>query len=655
VKEIDARAVFEPLLRAGRLNGMEMRNRIITGPMERSMANRDGTLTQTYVDYLRERARGGASLIVIESSYVDPRGLGHLYQVGCHGDHVIPGLRRAADAVHAEGAKLGIELYFGGRQTPSYMSQRQPLAPSVVVCPVLHPTATPRELTTLEIGELVQSFGRAAGRALEAGLDMIHLHGAHGYLLGAFLSPFSNRRTDRYGGELEGRARFGLEVLDAVRTVVGAQVPVGYRISADEYVEGGLTVDDTAQFAVLLAGAGVDLVDVSGGIYESAHMIIQGPEAPNGGFVVNARRIKQAVGAEVAVSVGQRLGDPYFAAEILRGGDVDYVTLSRAFHADPSYVRRLEEGRSDEIIPCIACHHCTNLLEANRPARCAANPLTGLERRRRLRRVTAPRRIVVVGGGIGGMQAARLLALQGNRVRLYEQSSALGGQVRYSARVASDYGRLADFLARELTRLGVDVQIGVAASLGGVRDDRPDGVVVATGAGGGQASFSISSAPRKLVDLFGAFDEPDDAWTGRAVIAGGDSESCFLALHIAGRGGEVFVVEPKSGFSDNKLSPGRDLLMRRVNESATIRLRPETTIEEVGEGHVVLQRRGSFEELTDVSIVVVGGRCSNNRLGDELVAELTDVPVLSIGDCVEPRDVYCASHEAAEVAELLGT
>ncbi len=632
---------------------MEMRNRIITGPMERGLANRDGSMTRTYVDYLRERAHGGASLIVIESSYVDPRGMGHLYQVGCHGDHVIPGLMLAADAVHAEGAKLGIELYFGGRQTPSTMSQRQPLAPSVVECRVLDPVATPRQLTTGEIGELVESFARAAGRAVAAGLDMIHLHGAHGYLLGAFLSPFSNRRTDGYGGELEGRARFALEVLDAVRTVAGPNVPVGYRISAEEYVDGGLTVEDTAQFAALLAAAGIDLVDVSGGIYESAHMIIQGPESPAGGFVANARRIKQAVGADVAVSVGQRLNDPYLAAAILASGDVDYVTLSRAFHADPDYVRRLEEGRPDEIIPCVACHHCTNLLEANEPARCAANPLTGLERRRRHRRVTAPRRVVVVGGGIGGMQAARLLARQGHEVRLYEQSSSLGGQVSYSARVAPDYARLRDYLAGELGRLQVDARIGVAASLDGVRDDQPDVVVVATGARGGQASFSISAAPRKLVDLFEAMDEPDDAWAGRTVIAGGDSASCFLALYIARRGGEVLVVDPKSGFSDDKQSPGRDLLLRAVGELPAIELRPETTIEEVGESHVVLQRRGSFEELSGIAAVVVGGRRPDNRLGDELVAALPDIPVLSIGDCVAPRDMYCASHEAAELAERL--
>ena len=337
---------FRFLLREGRINSMVMRNRIITGPMERSLAHRDGSLTGAYVDYLAERAAGGASLIVIESTYVDVRGLGHLYQVGCHGDHVIPALRRAADAVHARGAKLGIELYMGGRQTPSVMSQRQPVAPSVVPCEVLSPVPVPRELTVPEIDEIVESFASAAGRAAAAGLDMIHLHGAHGYLLGSFVSPFSNRRTDDYGGTPENRARFPLQVLRAVREVVGEDFPIGYRMSAAEYVDGGLTIADTTAFAQLLASAGIDLIDVSGGIYESAHMIIQDSGSLPGGFVRNAAAIKESVGDRVPVSVGQRLNDPAFAEDVLRRENLDFVTLSRAFHADPDYVRKVEEGAS---------------------------------------------------------------------------------------------------------------------------------------------------------------------------------------------------------------------------------------------------------------------------------------------------------------------
>ncbi len=645
---------FELLLREGRINSMVMRNRIITGPMERNLANRDGSLTGTYVDYLAERAAGGASLIIIESTYVDVRGLGHFFQVGCHGDHVIPGLKRAADAVHAHGAKLGIELYVGGRQTPSYMSQRQPIAPSMVPCEVLSPTPVPRELTVPEIKEVVGSFAAAARRVVAAGLDMIHLHGAHGYLLGSFLSPYSNRRSDEYGGTPENRARFPLEVVNAVREVVGSGFPIGYRLSADEYLEGGLTIEDTCEFAQLLARAGIDLIDVSGGIYESAYMIIQGPEAPPGGFVGNAAAIKLAVGDLVPVSVGQRLNDPEFAEEVLRRENLDFITLSRAFHADPDYVRKLEADRTLDIVPCIACHHCTNLLEANLPALGAGNPRSGLERRRRIVRVPKPRRVMVVGGGPAGMQAARTLALQGNHVTLHEREESLGGQIRYSSKVAPDYGALIRYLARQLDSLPVDVHLDSAVDLQTIAREAPDAIVVATGAREGLCFAAVSGSP-KLFDLFTAFDRDEDDWAGRAVIVGGDSASCFLALHAAGRGAEVHVVEPRSEFSWDKLSPGKNLLLKEVGDVATIRLWAETTVEEIETTSVVLQRGGELERLTDVASVVIGGRVANNALYEAIMEWQPDIEVYNIGDSLEPRDVYSASHEAADVAGAIAS
>lgn len=200
------------LLREGRINQMRLPHRILTGPMEKGLANRDGSLTDRYIEYLTERARGGAGLIQVESTYVDTRGMGHLYQVGCHGDHVIPTLERMAGAVHREGAKVALELYFGGRQTRPSMTQRQPIAPSVVECRKFNPAPTPRAMSSGDIQEIIEKFARAARRVVDAGLDMIHLHGAHGYLLCSFLSPFNNHRSDHYGGALEiglgSRSRF---------------------------------------------------------------------------------------------------------------------------------------------------------------------------------------------------------------------------------------------------------------------------------------------------------------------------------------------------------------------------------------------------------------------------------------------------------------
>jgi 2,4-dienoyl-CoA reductase-like NADH-dependent reductase (Old Yellow Enzyme family)/thioredoxin reductase len=630
---------------------MRLRNRILTGPMEKGMANRDGSLTSRYIHYLVERARGGASLIQVESTYVDTRGMGHLYQVGCHGDHVIPALRRMAQAVHREGAKVGLELYMGGRQTPSYMSQRQPIAPSTMQCRNLNPVPTPREMTVEDIQEVIGKFTDAARRVVEAGLDMIHLHGSHGYLLCSFLSPYSNHRTDQYGGTLENRARFALELLGAVRQVVGPDFPIGYRMSAEEYVDGGLTIDQTSRFAQFLAAAGIDLIDVSGGIYESFPMIIQGPEAPKGGFVKNAAAIKKAVGDAVPVSVAQRLNDPDFANEVLRREGLDFISLTRAFHADPHYIRKLIENRKDEILPCIACHHCTNLLEADVAAGCAANPRTTFESRYAAR-TARPRHVLIAGGGPAGMHAARMLAEQGHHVDLYEASGELGGQMRYSSRVAADYGYLVTYLRRQMEVLGVHVHLNTPVDLGLIRTSRPDSVVIATGAGPGLHFWPVNGNPRTF-NLFSALDRPDDDWEDRVVVVGGDSESCFVALYVAGRGAEVHVVEPRAAFSLDKMSPGRDLLMMTLDNLPTVRLRPESTIEEIGEGYVVIQKHGKFERLEDVGSVIIGGRTANNGLYERIAAEAPELDVYNIGDSVEPRDVYYASHEAAEAAETI--
>lgn len=312
------------LLRERKINRLHLPYRVLPGPMERDLANRDAPPTARYIVYLMERAHGEACLIQVESTYVDPRGMGHLYQVGCHGDHVIA-LARVSEAIHGEGAKVALEPYFGGRQTSPSMSQRQPIGPSVVKCGKVNPVPTPRAMTEQDIQEIIEKFAQAARRVVEAGLDMIHLH--HGYLLCSFLSPFSNQRTDDYGGWLEKRARFPLEALGAVRRATGSGFPIGYRLSAEEYAEDELTIDQSAR----LAEAGIDLIDISGGIYERGQIIIQGPEAPQGGFVQNASIIKQPVGDRVPVSVAQRLNDPDFANEVLRRERLDFTSLMGPF------------------------------------------------------------------------------------------------------------------------------------------------------------------------------------------------------------------------------------------------------------------------------------------------------------------------------------
>jgi 2,4-dienoyl-CoA reductase-like NADH-dependent reductase (Old Yellow Enzyme family)/thioredoxin reductase len=643
---------FENLLRPGRINGMEMRNRFIAGPMEKAMANLDGTLNERYIYYSRERAKGGVALIQLESIYVRPEGRGNPFQVGCHDDAVIPGLRKIADAIHEHGAKLTMELNHGGRQASITASQRQPIAPSVVPCTFIDPGSVPREMTHEDIEIVIEAFVKAARRCLEAGVDMIHIHGAHGYLIGQFLSPHSNRRTDEYGGSLKNRARFALEILAALRAVVGKDFPIGYRISAVEFVPGGLEIEESAAFCGMLADAGIDLIDVTASTYESAVKMFQGPESPQGGFVPYAAAIRKVVGDRVPVSVAQRLNDPEFASAVMEKEGFEYISLTRAFHADPHYVRKLIAGQRQDILPCIGCNTCLEMTVARTPAGCAANPQTTFEVSRPVKTTSSPVRVLVVGGGIAGMHAARMLKQQGQTVSIHEASDTLGGQIRYSREVQPDHGALADWLSRQLHELNVPVVTGSAIGVEDVKAMDPDVVVVATGARGGILRADKVDCSVPVFDIFSAMDRPAGEWTGEIAVLGGDFASCHAARHLVRQGVKVHIITPFAAVADDKAPITALFLATLIAETERIVVHPETTAEVLTGKRVKLQSKGSASELS-VDAVVVGGRVAQFGLAEDLQRAGVRAMVYKIGDAASPRNVFSASHEAAEASEKI--
>ncbi|MDE0189034.1 MAG: FAD-dependent oxidoreductase [bacterium] len=645
---------FENLLRPGYIGGMYMRNRLIVGPMEKSLANLDGSLNQRYIAYARRRAMGGAALIQLESTYVSPEGRGNPYQVGCHGDHVIPALTEMADEIHRYGAKLAMQLHHGGRQASVTAHHRRPIAPSAIGSTFMDPGSIPREMTLADIRRVIGDFARAAERCLAAGVDMIHLHGAHGYLLGQFLSPQSNRRTDRYGGSLENRARFALEVLAAVRGVVGEEYPIGYRISASEYVEGGLEPEESALFAVMLADAGIDLIDVAGGTYESMSKIFQGPETPKGGFVGEAAVIRQAVGDRAPVGVAQRMNDPVFADQVMEREGFEYVTLARAFHADPDYVLKLMEDRAKDIVPCISCNTCVNLTVARTPAGCAANPVSAHEHLRTtpIRKAAAALQVMVIGGGPAGMHAARFLGQGGHDVTLCEATGSLGGQLHYLRQALPEYGTLVDWLALELAKVGVRVELRRRVGVEDVREADPDVVIVATGARGGYLWAEESDRTIQLFDVFSALERAPEKWDRAVAILGGDHAACAVALHLRRLGVDVHIIESGASVASDGEFNGM-LVEMELDADPGVHIYRETTAELITGNRVAIQTRGDRSWL-EVGAVVTGGRVPRNRLADDLRQADIRAVIYPIGDAVRARDLYTAGQEAAEVAEKVG-
>ncbi|MDE0098321.1 MAG: FAD-dependent oxidoreductase [Truepera sp.] len=644
--------IFENLLRPGKINSMPMRNRFIAGPMEKAMAHLDGTLNERYVAYACERAKGGVALIHLESAYVSPEGRGNPYQVGCHGDHIIPGLTRIADAIHEHGGKLAMELNHGGRQSSSAAHHRRPIGPSSIRSAAMDPGSVPREMTLADIERVTEDFVMAAERCLQAGVDMLYIHGAHGYLLGQFLSPQANKRMDDYGGELENRARFALEVLAAIRRRVGPDYPIGYRLSAVEYIEGGLDIEESTSFVKMLVDGGIDLIDVAGGTYESMSKIFQGAESPRGGFIVEASAIRKAVGDRVPVSVAQRLNDPEFASAIMEKEGFAYITLTRGFHADPQYVQKLVEGKPEEILPCIACNTCVNLTVRRVPAGCSANPLTTYEASRTFQTATVPQRVLVIGGGVAGMHAARFLALQGQDVTLCEATGRLGGQLNACRKMLPDYGKLVDWLSLQLEHLGVRTELGKDVTVDDVHDMDPDVVVVATGAVGGYLWAAKEDLTVPHFDVFSALRRPASAWGGKVAILGGDSVSCFVSKHIRKQGAQVHILEPSAAFATDWHFNGA-LMESELMADEGAHLHPETTAELLTGDRILIQSRGE-PNILRVSAIVIGGRVPNTILSEALQRVDCRATIYTIGDAVRARDLYSAGREAAEVAEKIG-
>jgi 2,4-dienoyl-CoA reductase-like NADH-dependent reductase (Old Yellow Enzyme family)/thioredoxin reductase len=629
------RALFEPL----ELAGLRLANRLAMLPMGTGLPSEDGFATDETVAYYARRAAGGIGLISLEASLIAPESLVVGPELRLHGSEFVPGLRRIAEAVHEHGVPVGIQLWHPGRQT----LRSEPVAPSPI--PLSPRTPVPHALTREDITRLIGLYASSAVHCREAGLDFVEVHGAHCYLPCEFLSPLSNQREDEYGGSLENRARFMLDIVAAIRAAAGDDYPIFFRISGDECADGGFTIDDTVRVAAWLEAAGVVCISVSAGNWYALHMTIPPMSMEHGCLLPLAARIKEAV--SIPVIAAGRMDDVELAERAVSAGQADLIGLGRALIADPDWPRKVREGRVEEIRPCIACNACVDLVARGEEARCAVNPAVGRDGTFAIELAQTPRRVMVVGSGPAGMEAARIARLRGHHVSIWEREPDLGGKLDVASRAPSkgEVLRYRDYQANQLEELGVEIHTGCDVGSSDVASERPDVVVLAVGAEpmippipGIHLPHVVDAQEILLGNVAIAADE-------RVAVIGGSATGCETAEFLSHAATAVTILEMLPSVGQGVEQITRRKLLGDLRDSG-VTILTDAKVVLIEPMRVVFERPdGSAHE---VAVDRVGLAIGWRPRGDALAATLGKVETLVLGDAAHAADFVAAINAGAD-------
>lgn len=637
--------LFAPM----RIGTLELRNRIVSSAHGERMSE-DHLVSEREIAYYEEKARGGAGLVVLD-------GVRTALHTAPNRNTLIGTLpeqaaryRALADALHRHGCKVFGQMLHQGALGTSFYSRQALVSASPIASAAVR--ETPHELSAREIRAVIDDFVETARIMKEGGLDGIEIHAAHGYLVGQFLSPLTNRRDDEYGGSAQNRRRFGCELLAAVRDAIGPQMPFGIRINADDLVPGGCGPAEMLETARDFVAAGeLDFLSVSAGTYHGeGPSIMVGDHGYAPGFIAgNSRAFKEAFPQLAVITVG-RIVAPALAEAIVARGDADMVCVTRGLIADPQWPAKAAAGQPERIRPCIACNTCLTMNRAITPITCAVNPACGEERRHRAaqaRPVSQPRRVVVIGGGVAGMEAARSAAELGHRVVLHERREELGGQVALLARTRhrAELRGLLDYYRTELARLGVEVRTGSLVDAGAARAFDADLVIVATGAVGRRTDAWGDALP--VLDAIGLLEHgvPTGARSALLVDREYGHGAPSIAHHLRDEGLSVTYVTEHPMIGADLPPGGLPGVLKRLL-GAGIDLRLLSTVHEVGAGTVVLRHAltGATSPVPGVdAVVVVGERRSEDAIVRALQAE--EGRIVAIGDARAPRMIWQAVRE----------
>lgn len=627
------------------IGNLELDNRLVMLATHLNYCDEDGIVTNRLVEFYRERAKHRPGLIIVGGCYTEHLGMSTPTMIGISKDEHIEGLQRLTDTIHSYNVPVAAQLYHAGRYAHSIVLGEQAVSASAVKCRLTH--ETPRALTTDEISETINNFGAAAKRAKEAGFDSVEIIGSAGYLINQFLAEATNKRIDRYGGTFENRSRFPLEIVKCVKKAIGPNFPILYRMSGEDFVPGGLTLDDNRKLAPKLVEMGVNCLDVTGGWHETRVPQIT-MNIPRGGYAYLAEGIASAV--DVPVVACNRINSVRLAERILSREKVQLIGMSRGFLADPALPTKAQSGEHHLTCPCIACNQgCLDRVFMIEPVTCTLNPFAGYELERKL----GPQglgKIAIVGGGAAGMESARVLRLRGFDVTLYEQSNRLGGLLNFAAKVPGrgEFAAYISYMERELKHLGVDIRLNEPASVDKLLNGNFDCVLVASG--------TVAGAPAidgvEMSHVTSAYDAISLGLDnlGDVAIIGGRGLGCYAALYLSSRSNSVQIFESDEAIGVDLGRTTRWVILKELKKKG-VQTHTNAEVIEIDSDYISVLFSGKYRKVNATTVVLATRPQPQDRIIKRL--EKTSLRTEVIGSAKKSMNLLEVIHDAYKLANSL--